>query len=104
MKDSTGRSYFVPGTQKSLDMLLYCPVVLNQSLPSPTAGVFGASVKPIIFGSLYDGLQVVSSDVRVITLQERFAEKNESALLCSTRVGSASLQAGAIQALKIAAS
>jgi HK97 family phage major capsid protein len=104
LKDSTGRSYFVPGTQKSLDMLLGCPVVINQSLASPTAGVFGASVKPILFGSLFDGFQVVSSEVYVQTLQERFAEFNESALIVSTRVGSASLQAGAIQALKIAAS
>jgi hypothetical protein len=41
--------------------------------------------------------------VRVQTLVERFAELNESAIIVSTRVGSASLQAGAIQALKLAA-
>ncbi len=84
-------------------MLLGRPIVINQSLASPTAGVFSASVKPIIFGSPYEGFQVVSSAVNTVTLVERFAEVNESAIIVSTRVGSASLQAGAIQALKIAA-
>lgn len=104
LKDSTGRSFFVPGTQNSLDMLLGRPIVINQSLPSPTAGVFSAGDKPIIFGSLYDGLQIVTSDLRVQTLHERFADVNLSALTAYTRIGSASLQAGAIQALRIAAS
>ena len=79
------------------------PIVLNQTLPSPTAGVFAANAKAILFGSLFDGLQVLSSEVRVETLRERYAEFNECAIVVSTRVGSASLQAGAIQALKIAA-
>jgi len=104
LKDSTGRSYFVPGTQNSLDMLLGRPIVLNQSLPSPTAGAFAANAKPIILGSLFDGLQVISSDVRVQTLSEKFAEFNESAIIVSTRLGSSSLQTGALQALKISAS
>jgi len=99
LKDSTGRSYFVPGTANSLDMLLGRPIVINQSLPLITT----ASAKPILFGSLFDGFQVVSSAVNIVTLVERFAEVNESAVIVSTRVGSAGLQAGAIQALKIAA-
>jgi HK97 family phage major capsid protein len=99
LKDSTGRSYFVPGTANSLDYLLGRPIVLNQSLPQITT----ANAKAIIFGSLYDGLQVVSSEVRVQTLVERFAEKNESALLATIRIGSTALQAGALQALRIAA-
>ena len=104
VKDSTGRPFLVPAPNEgSLDMLLGRPIVINQSLASPTAGVFSASVKPILFGSLFDGFQVVSSAVNIATLVERFAEVNESALIVSTRVGSASLQAGAIQALKIAA-
>jgi HK97 family phage major capsid protein len=103
LKDSTSRPYFTPGTDGGMDYLLGRPIVLNQSLPSPTAGVFAANAKPTIFGSLFDGLQVISSEVRVQTLSERFAEFNESAIIVSTRVGSASLQAGAIQALKIAA-
>jgi HK97 family phage major capsid protein len=103
LKTSDGRPFFTPATDGGMEYLLGKPIVINQSLPSPTAGVFSASVKPIIFGSLYDGLQVISSDVRVTTLQERFADMFESAIIVSTRVGSASLQAGAIQALKIAA-
>jgi HK97 family phage major capsid protein len=103
LKDSTGRSYFVPGTSNSLDMILGYPVVINQSLPSPTAGAFSASVKPIIFADLYSGLQVIASEPRVAVLRERFAEVNESALVTSIRIGSSSLQAGAIQELRIAA-
>jgi HK97 family phage major capsid protein len=87
-----------------MDYLLGRPIVLNQSLASPTGGTFAANSKPIIFGSLFDGLQVVSSETRVQTLHERFAEFNESAIIVSTRIGSASLQANAIQALRIAAS
>jgi len=103
LKDSTGRPYFTPSTDGGLDYLLGRPIVLNQTLPSPTAGVFAANAKAILFGSLFDGLQVLSSEVRVETLRERYAEFNECAIVVSTRVGSASLQAGAIQALKIAA-
>ena len=99
LKDSTGRPFFTPATDGGLDYLLGRPIVVNQSLPLVTT----ANAKPILFGSLFDGLQVVSSEVRVQTLVERFAEVNESAIIVSTRVGSASLQAGAIQALRIAA-
>jgi len=99
LKDSTGRSFFVPGTANSLDMLLGRPIVINQSLGLVTT----ASAKPILFGSLFDGLQVIASEPRVAVLRERFAEVNESALVTSIRIGSASLQAGAIQALRIAA-
>ncbi len=87
-----------------MDYLLGRPIVLNQSLPSPTAGVFAANDKPIILGSLFDGLQVIASEPRVAVLRERYAEVNESALITSIRLGSASLQAGPIQALRIAAS
>ena len=99
-EDSTSRPYFVPAPNADgLDMLLGKPIVINNSLALPTT----ANAKPILFGSLFDGLQIVSSEVRVQTLVERFAEVNESAIIVSTRVGSASLQAGAIQALKLAA-
>lgn len=99
-EDSTSRPYFVPAPNADgFDMLLGKPIVINNSLALPTT----ANGKPILFGSLFDGLQIVSSEVRVQTLVERFAEVNESAIIVSTRVGSASLQAGAIQALKLAA-
>jgi HK97 family phage major capsid protein len=105
LKTSDGRPYFTPATDGGMDYLLGRPIVINQSLPSPTAGVFSASAKPILFGSLYDSVQIVTSDLRVQTLHERFADVNLSALTAYTRIGSASLQAGAgaLQALKIAA-
>lgn len=104
LRDSTGRPFFTPSTDGGMDYLLGKPIVINQSLATPTAGVFAANAKPILFGSLYDGLQVVSSEVRVQTLVERFADKYESAIIVSTRIGSASLQANSLQALQIAAS
>ena len=91
LKDGFGRPFFTPSTDGGMDYLLGRPIVLNQSLPSPTAGVFSASVKPIIFGSLFDGLQIVTSDLRVQTLHERFADVNLSALTAYTRIGSSSL-------------
>ncbi len=102
-KDSTSRSYFVPGTQSSLDMLLGRPIVITQSLPLITI----ANSTPIILADLYSGLQVIVSEPRVAILRERFAEFNESSLGTSLRLGSVGLQTGAngaIQALKIAAS
>ena len=101
LKDSTGRSYFVPGTANGLDTLLGKPIVINNSLVS---NVTTANSKPILFGSLFDAFQIISSEVRVQIVSERFAEFNESGLIVSTRVGSASLQANALQALKLAAS
>ena len=101
LEDSTSRPYFVPAPNADgLDMLLGKAIVINNSLPLVTT----ASAMPILFGSLFDGLQIISSEVRVQTLHERFADVNESALIVSTRVGSASLQAGAIQGLKLASS
>ena len=44
LKDSNGRPFFTPSTDGGLDYLLGKPIVINQSLPSPTAGVFSASV------------------------------------------------------------
>ena len=102
LEDSTSRPYFVPAPNADgLDMLLGKPVVINNSLAQ---NVTTANSKPILFGNLVAGLQVVSSQVRVQTLSERFAEFNESALIVSTRIGSQSLQLGALQVLKLAAS
>jgi HK97 family phage major capsid protein len=99
LKTSDGRPFFTPTTDGGLDYLLGKPIVINQSLPLVTT----ASAKPILFGSLFDGFQIVASEPRVQKLSERFGDVNLSALVASIRVGSASLQAGAIQALKIAA-
>jgi HK97 family phage major capsid protein len=101
LEDGMGRPYFVPApTQDGFDMLLGKPIVINNSLPLYSV----PSAKPVIFGSLFDGFQIVSSEVRVQILRERYAEFNESAIIVSVRTGSASLQVNALQALVTAAS
>jgi HK97 family phage major capsid protein len=100
-EDSTSRSYYVPAPNvDGLDMLLGKPIVINQSLDQ----LGTANAIPIVFGSLWDGYEMISSDLRVTTLRERYADVNESALIASTRVGSAGLATGALQSLKLAAS
>jgi HK97 family phage major capsid protein len=104
LKDSTGRPFLVPGTNGGLDYILGCPVVINQSLASPTGTTFAASAKPILFGDMQSSVQVVTSGLRVQPLlRERFGEINMSAITGYTRVGTGSLQAPALQALRIAA-
>ena len=100
LKDSTGRPFFTPATDGGFDYLLGRPIVINQSLPLYST----ANATPILFGSLWDGFQMIASEVRVQTVHERYAEVNESALIVSTRVGSTGLVAGAIKSLKLAAS
>jgi HK97 family phage major capsid protein len=100
LKDSTGRPYFTPATDGGFDYLLGRPIVINQSLPLYST----ANATPILFGSLWDGFQMITSELRVQTIHERYAEFNESSLIVSTRVGSTGLVSGAIKALKLAAS
>lgn len=101
LEDSTSRPYFVPAPNSdSFDMLLGQPIVLNQSLDQ----LGTANGIPVVFGSLYDGLEVVTRRLRVITLRERYADVNESALLTYTNVGSTGLAPGALQKLVLAAS
>jgi HK97 family phage major capsid protein len=101
--DSTNRSLFVPAPNSDgLDMLLGRPIVINSSLPN----LGTANAIPILFGSLYDGLEVTISDPRVQAFTESpgLVENQKSALSVWLRVGSVSLAAGSIQALKLAAS
>jgi HK97 family phage major capsid protein len=111
LKDSTSRSFFVPAPNTgTLDMLLNRPIVINESLPNVTTSsgiVTGpANGIPILFGSLYDGLEVTISDPRVQAFTESpgLVENQKSALSVWLRVGSTSLAAGSLQALKLAAS
>jgi HK97 family phage major capsid protein len=105
LKTSDGRPYFTPNPiSGGLDSILGCDVVINQSLASPTAGVFAANSKPILFGDMNSAVQVVTSGLRIQPLfRQRFGELNMSAITGYTRVGVGSLQPGALQALKIAA-
>jgi HK97 family phage major capsid protein len=98
--DSTGRPFLVPApTADGLDMLLGKPIVINQSLPQ----LGTANATPILFGSLWDGLEMISSELRVTNLVERYADTFSSAIIPSTRLGSTSLAPNAIKALKLAA-
>jgi HK97 family phage major capsid protein len=109
LEDSTSRSIFVPAPNSgALDRLLNKEVIINESLPdvTTTGGVVTgpADSLPILFGSLYDGLEVTISDPRVVSFTESpgLVENQKSALAVWLRVGSVSLASGAIQALKLA--
>jgi HK97 family phage major capsid protein len=101
LEDGTGRPYFTPApTADGMDMLLGKPIVINQSL----AQLGTANGIPVVFGSLYDGYQMVGSPLRVQNLRERYADSLESAIIPTTRIGSTGLAPGALQSIKLAAS
>lgn len=101
LEDSTARPYFVPAPNMGgLDMLLGKPVVINESL----GAVGTANAVPVIFGSLYEGLEVISSEVRLTSISERFADTFERGLIASIQVGSSALAPGALQKIVLAAS
>jgi len=54
MKDGFGRPYFTPdpSADNPFSKLLGYDIVLDQSMPSPTAGAFTANQLPILFGDL----------------------------------------------------
>ncbi|HEY1647484.1 MAG TPA: phage major capsid protein [Terracidiphilus sp.] len=99
-KDGFGRPYFTPAPNMGgFDMLLGRPIVINQSLDQLTV----ANGIPVLFGSLFDGFEIVGSELSVRVLHEHYALTLEQAMIVSTRVGSTALAPGAIQALKLAA-
>ena len=99
--DSTNRSLFLPSpTVDGVDMLLGCPVVVNSSLPN----LGTANAVPVLFGDLYNGIEVVGSLPKIITLQERWADTFMRGIILRSYVGSAALASGAIMGLKLAAS
>ena len=100
-QDSTGRSLLVPSpTIAGVDMLLQKPIVINNSLDLPGT----ANGVPIVFGSLFDGVEMVSSEVGIQNLTERYSDQLLNALIVTTRVGSTALAPGALQKLVLAAS
>lgn len=102
LEDSTSRPYFVPApTEHDLDLLLGRPVVINDALTgNPTT----ASSAPILFGDLYNGVQMTIRRLRARVLRERYADQNNSALVTYTGVASTALAPGALQKLVMAAS
>ena len=101
LEDGMGRPFFVPAPNAdSFDMLLGKPIIINQSLDQ----LGTASGVPIVFGSLYEGVEVVIRRLRVLTIRERWAELNLSAISAYTGIGSTALAPGALQKLVLAAS
>lgn len=101
LEDSTSRAYFVPAPNADgFDTLLGKPIVINQSLDQ----LGSASGVPIVFGSLYEGLELVIRRLRVLTIKERWADLNLSAISTYTAIGSTALAPGALQKLVLAAS
>lgn len=99
--DSTGRSLLVPApTADGVDMLLGKPVIVNQALDQ----LGTASGCPVIFGSLYDGVEMISSELRVQNLTERFVDQLLNGMIGTIRIGSEGLAPGALQKLVLAAS
>jgi HK97 family phage major capsid protein len=95
------RSLFVPApSADGLDLLFGHPLLINSSLPN----LGTANVIPILFGDLYNGLEVVGSLPKIITLVERYIDSFERGLILHSYVGSAALASGAIKAIKLAAS
>jgi HK97 family phage major capsid protein len=101
-KDSTGRPFYTPApTVNDFDMLLGRPVVINNALTgNPTT----ANSAPILFGDLYNGVQMTIRRLRSRVLRERYADIYSSALLTYTGVASTALAPGALQKLVMAAS
>jgi HK97 family phage major capsid protein len=97
--DATDRSLFVPAPNiDGFDMLLGRPIVINQSLDQ----LGTANGVPVVFGSLYDGIELVGSEVSIRNLIERYADSFRSALIAFTRWGSAGLTAAALQKIVLA--
>lgn len=112
-KDGFGRPYWTPDPSSDgpFDRLLGYDVVLNQSMPGPTAGAFSANQTPILFGDLSKAyLLRTDGQPSILRLNERYADTLEVGFFMWSRVGGVSLwspQSSApspMNSLKIAAS
>lgn len=94
------RSLFVPApSADGFDLLFGHPLLINSSLPS----LGTANGIPILFGDLYNGIEVVGSLPKIITLNERYITTLERAIILRSYVGSAALASDAIRSLRLAA-
>jgi HK97 family phage major capsid protein len=99
--DSTNRSLYVPAPNAGgFSSFMDLPIVINQSLDQLNV----ASGVPVVLGSLYEGLEMISSEVKVTNLVERYAEQRKNSLITRLQVGSTALAPGALQKLVLAAS
>jgi len=110
LKDGFGRPYFTPdpSADRPFDKLLGYDIVLNQSMPSPTAGAFSANQTPIMFGDLERAYMLrTDGQPSVLRLNERYADTLEVGFYMWSRIGGLYLgQSGVnpVVKLKIAAS
>ncbi|MGB6869845.1 MAG: phage major capsid protein [Acidobacteriaceae bacterium] len=109
--DGFGRPYWTPDPSADgpFNKLLGFDVVINQSMDSPTAGVFAANSLPILFGDLSRAYMLrTDGQPSILRLNERYADTLEVGFFLWSRVGGLSLaQSGAptpMNSLKIAAS
>jgi HK97 family phage major capsid protein len=108
--DGFGRPYFQndPGNSAPFNSIMGFPIVLNQSMVGPTAGVFAANQVPILFGDLEKSyLLRTDGQPSILRLNERFADTLEVGFYLWTRIGGCSLAQSGVEpivSLKIAAS
>ncbi len=110
LKDGFGRPYYTPDptSDQPFGKLLGYDVVLNQSMPGPTAGAFSANQTPILFGDLEKAYMLrTDGQPSILRLNERFADTLEVGFYMWSRIGGLYLgqtDVNPIMALKIAAS
>jgi hypothetical protein len=76
LKDGFGRPYYTPdpSSDSPFSKLLGYDIVLNQSMPSPTAGAFSANQLPILFGDLERSYMLrTDGQPSILRLNERYA-------------------------------
>lgn len=104
LKSSTGASLFATSPQDGLKTLMGRPVYIDNNMPAPTAGVFGAGSTPVIFGDHSRAFGAAISDVNVRVLTERYADVMLNSMLHYVHFQSAKLVQAASAKLAIAAS
>jgi HK97 family phage major capsid protein len=103
--DGFGRPYWTPDptADKPFGKLLGYDVVLNQSMPGPTAGAFAANSTPIMFGDLQKSyLLRTDGQPSILRLNERYADTLEVGFMLYSRIGGVSLNAGVNPIVKLA--
>lgn len=110
LKDGFGRPYYTPDptADNPFGKLLGYDVVLNQSMPGPTAGAFSANQLPLLFGDLERAYMLrTDGQPSILRLNERYADTLEVGFYMWSRIGGLYLgqsDVNPIMALKIAAS
>lgn len=99
LKDSTGQYIWQPGLQAGMtDRLLGSSYIINPDFPAMTTGNTAA-----LYGDFNAGYVIrLATDVRMLTLNERFADYLQVAHASYQRAGGAVQNANAYKAIKLA--